>query len=210
VTNNGAVVAVDTAGRRVEWAFSCEPPPIFGNNGMWFSPSVVRRQPVKTPGAAFIRDSVLYFKESGGYNVYALDLSGPSLKWKRPVDSSDMLAEVGGGAGRGAGSAILIGESVSAIDLSTRAMRWSTSLPIETGMLRPLIGGDRLYVFSSRGVFEVDTTTGDPAGQPFRGADLESLGGALWRCGDRLVAVSNLTVTAYPLAPAAVRQSSAQ
>jgi outer membrane protein assembly factor BamB len=204
VTNNGAVLAVDTSGRRVDWAFTCEPPPIMSGYVMFFNPSMSGRAPLKTPGAAFIRDSVLYFKESGGYAIYALDLAGPSLKWKRAADSSDMIAGVG------SGSVYLVGDEVSAIDLSTRAMRWSTSLPIETGMLRPILGGDRLYVFSGRGVFQVDTTTGDPAARPFRGADLESLGGALFRCGDRLVAVSNLAVTAYPLSPSIPHPSSTQ
>jgi hypothetical protein len=182
---------------------------------MFFNPSMTRRNPVKTPGAAFVRGSTLYFKEAGGYAIYALDLAGPSLKWKRPADSSETIAGIGGdgqsgaGAGRG-GSVYLVGESVSAIDLNTRAMRWSASVPVETGMLRPLLGGDRLYVFSSRGVFQIDTASGDSAGEPFRGADLESLGGALWDCGDKLVAVSNLAVTAYPLPKAAVRQSAAR
>ena len=200
VTNNGAVLAVDTAGRRVDWAFTCEPPPVMSGYVM-FIPSNVRRMPVKTSGAAFIRDSVLYFKESGGYTLYALDLAGPSLKWKRAVDPSDTIA------GLGPGSLYTVGESVSAIDLATRAMRWSTSLPTETGMLRPILGGDRLYVFSGRGVMQIDTANGDPAGRPFRGADLESLGGALYRTGDRLVSVSNLAVTAYPLPPAGLRRS---
>jgi hypothetical protein len=80
-------------------------------------------------------------------------------------------------------------------------------------MLGPLLAGNRLYVFSSRGIYEIDTATGDPTRAPFRGADLDSLGGALLRCGDRLVSVSNLAVTAYPLpAPARAegRRSSAQ
>jgi outer membrane protein assembly factor BamB len=200
VTNNGAVLAVDTAGRRVDWAFTCEPPPILSGYVMFVNPSMTRSA-LKTPGAAFIRDSVLYFKESGGYAIYAISLAGPSLKWKRPADSSDMLAGVDGAG------IYLVGDDVSALDLSTRAMRWSTRLPIETGMLRPILAGDRLYVFSGRGVFQVDTASGDPAGPPFRGADLESLGGALWTCGDRLLAVSNRAVTAYPLGPPITRPS---
>ena len=203
VTNNGAVLAVDSAGRRVEWAFTCEPPPVMSGYVM-FVPSNVRKPPVKTPGAAFIRDSVLYFKESGGYALYALDLAGPSLKWKRSADPSDTIAAVG------RDSLLMVGQDVSVIDLTSRAMRWSTSIPVETGMLRPILGGERLYVFSGRGVFQLDTANGDPAGRPFRGADLESMGGALFRCGDRLVAVSNLAVTAYPLPPAGVRQSSVE
>jgi outer membrane protein assembly factor BamB len=211
VTNNGAVLAVDTTGRRIEWAFTCEPPPIISGYPMFFDPSMARRA-IKAPGAALIRDSVLYFKESGGYAVYALDLAGPALKWKRPADSSETIVGVGGGGAAGPANAnvYLLGDDVSAIDLSTRAMRWSTSLPIETGMLRPILGGDRLYIFSGRGVFQIDTASGDPAGRPFRGADMDSLGGALLRCGDRLVSVSNLAVTAYPLPPTAVRQSAVE
>ena len=206
VTNNGAVVAVDPTARLVKWAFTCEPPPVTG--GEYFDPSMVRLKAVKTPGTAFVHDSVLYFKEAGAYAMYALDLGGPSLKWRRTAEPADMLAGIRGGRAAGAASALLLGESASAIDLSSRAMRWSTGLPVETGMLRPLLAGDRLYVFSSRGVFELDAATGDPARPPFRGADLESLGGALWRCGDRLVSVSNLAVTAYPLSARAQRPES--
>jgi len=216
LTNNGGVLAVDPANKRLEWAFSCEPPPIMNSNEMmFFDPDMIRRQPVKTPGAAFVRDSVLYFKEAGGYAVYALDLAGPKLKWKRAAEPSEMIIGIGGGAGGASGGTsspnlFLAGSSASAIDLSSRAMRWSTNLPVETGMLRPILGGDRLYVFSGRGIFALDTATGDPAGRPFRGADMDSLGGALLQCGEKLVTVSNLTVTAYPLPSAAVRQSSAQ
>jgi hypothetical protein len=184
---------------------------------MFFDPSMAGRTPVRTPGAAVVRDSVLYFKESGGYAVYALDLAGPSLKWKRAADPSDMIVGIrgaaaveGGEPGSRGANLYLVGAGASAIDLSTRAMRWSTRLPVETGMLTPIMDGNRLYVLSGRGIFRIDTATGDPAGPPFRGADMESLGGGLLRCGDRLVAVSNLAVTAYPLPPAAVRQSAAR
>ena len=203
VTNNGAVLAVNLADRRVDWALTYEAPPVLSGYVM-FIPSQVRRQPVRTPGAAVVRDSTLYFKESGGYAMYAVDLAGPSLKWKRPVDPSDTLVSVGNG------KAYLLGESVSVIDLSTRAMRWSTPIPTDTGMMRPLLGGDRVAVFGARGVFQIDLASGDHAGPPFRGADPDSVGGALFHCGDRLVAVSNLAVTAYPVGPEKVRQSSAR
>ena len=201
VTNNGAVLAVNLADRRVDWAVTYEAPPVLSGYVM-FIPSQVRRQPVRTPGAAFVRDSTLYFKESGGYAMYAVDLAGPALKWKRPVDPSDTLVSVGNG------NAYLLGEAVSVIDLSTRALRWSTPIPTDTGMMRPLLGGDRVAVFGARGVFQIDLATGDHAGPPFRGADADAVGGALFYCGDRLVAVSNLTVTAYPVGPEKEQQSS--
>ena len=59
-----------------------------------------------------------------------------------------------------------------------------------------LVGAALAYlVFTGRGIYQIN-----PAKQSieiFRGADLESIGGSLLRTGDKLIAVSNLSVTAY-------------
>ncbi|HEX7446122.1 MAG TPA: hypothetical protein VF306_01180, partial [Pirellulales bacterium] len=57
---------------------------------------------------------------------------------------------------------------------------------------------DRIYQFTSRGIFELDKSNGDTV-RLFRGSDLDSLGGVLVGTADQLLSVSNLSVTAYPL-----------
>ena len=57
---------------------------------------------------------------------------------------------------------------------------------------------NRLYQFTPRGIFEIDKATGDVV-KRFRGADLDSLGGALLLAGNTLLSISNLSITAYSL-----------
>ena len=198
LTNNGALVAVDTASRRVEWALAYDPPPVLTGYPM-FGPAYMQRQSVKTPGAVLVRGSTLYLKEADGYALYAVDLAGPAVKWKRPLDTHATVADIDDKC------VYTMGEELSAIDLNTRQMKWSTKLPIATGSLRLVRGGSSFFVFSTRGVFEVDAATGDPSPKVFRVADKDSLGGRLWRAPDRLITVSNLAVTAYPLGGEAAR-----
>jgi outer membrane protein assembly factor BamB len=192
MTNNGAMLAVDTAGRRVEWALTYDPPPIL--TGYMMFGGYMPRQQVKSPGAIVIRGSTLYLKEQDGYALFAVDLGGSSLKWKRPVDPSATIADVDDQY------VYTMGEELSAIDLNSRQMKWSTKVPVGTGSLRVIRAGESFYVLSTRGVFEIRADTGDPGPRVFRTADKDALGGRLWRAPDRLITVSNQAVTAYSLA----------
>jgi hypothetical protein len=125
--------------------------------------------------------------------VYDIDLSGPSLRWRRPAAGSDQIAAIT------PTRMLLLGEEASAIDMAgERPMLWSLSLPALTGQMRPLTAGDNFYAFVSRGIFQIDAKTGDTK-RIFRGADRDALGGQLYVMRDKLIAVSNLKVTAYPL-----------
>jgi outer membrane protein assembly factor BamB len=146
--------------------------------------------PVVMPGVAHVQESNLYIKEQAGDAMYAIDLAGPSLKWKRPLSASDTLVRVD------QQTVDVLGTDLSSIDLATRTMKWSTKLPIENGSVRAIASGNSMYVFSGRGIFEVDRTNGDPL-RIFRGADRQSAGGTMLSAGGRLICVSNLAVTAY-------------
>jgi hypothetical protein len=80
-------------------------------------------------------------------------------------------------------------------------MTWSASLPMLGARMTPLVGESRLLAFAPRGVYEIDLTDGDTV-RILRGADRESMGGDLCRAPGRLIAVSNLAITAYPVAEA--------
>jgi hypothetical protein len=132
---------------------------------------------------------VLYFKDSDGSAIYALDLSGPKLLFRRPVDEDQLLAHVDDAG------FCLVGPTFSLIDAKTRTLTWAPALPVTADAMKPVRAGDDYLVFTGRGIYQIN-----PAKQTieiFRGADLESVGGSLLRAGDKLIAVSNLSVTAY-------------
>jgi hypothetical protein len=60
------------------------------------------------------------------------------------------------------------------------------------------VSGQHVVAFAPRGIFEIDLSNGDTA-RILRGADLDSFGGTLNRAPGRLIAVSNIAVTAYPV-----------
>jgi outer membrane protein assembly factor BamB len=194
LTNNGGVVCVSPATKQVEWAFQCEGPPVVNQQDWW--QRQYGSQKLKTPGVIAIRDGILYFKERGVDDMYALDLSGPTLKWKRPIDESDMIA------GITSDRILTVGSDAGAIDRNSKALTWSTRIPLDNGMIDPLLDGHSLFVYLSRGVYEIDASNGKLV-RIFRGSDKDSMGGSVWRAGSKLITVSNQAVTAYPLSASA-------
>lgn len=197
LTNNGALLAVDTGARRLTWAFTYAPPPI-SNRQMFWSGNQAAPKP-QMGAAAFVRRSMIYLKEEAGDAVYAVDLTGPSLAWRRPLDRENSV--------RPAGNRLLsIGQDLGAIDAESRAMEWSASMPNLVTRMTPLVGENHLLAFGPRGIYEIDLADGDTV-RILRGADRESSGGDLCRAPGRLIAVSNLAITAYPVeaAPAQVK-----
>jgi outer membrane protein assembly factor BamB len=193
VTNNGAVVAVDSVARRVDRAYTFPAPPIMREQNMWWGGP----QPMPAPkmrAAAFVDGSTLYVKEQNGDALYAVDLSGPALLWKRPIDRESTVTRLDDGR------LLVIGQDLGAIDAKDKAhpMTWAARMPELLVRLTPIVSGGRVLTFAPRGIFEIDTTNGDTA-RILRGADLDSFGGTLNRAPGRLIAVSNIAVTAYPV-----------
>jgi outer membrane protein assembly factor BamB len=193
LTNNGAVIAVDSVARRVDWAYTFPAPPVMFEQNVWFGGPQPMPKP-KMRAAAFIDNSTLYVKEENGDAVYAIDLAGPSLLWKRPIDREDTVARLDDGR------LLVIGQDLGAIDTKgkTHPMTWSARMPDLFVRLTPVVTDGRVFAFAPRGIFEINTTNGDTA-RILRGADLDSFGGTLNRAPGRLIAVSNLAVTAYPV-----------
>ena len=92
LTNDGAVLAVDPAADHVDWAFTFAPKAEAQDNYYY---NYAAPPDPNAPGALVAAGSTLYVKETGTSALYALDLDGPSLRWKRPVDEA-------AGLGRGA------------------------------------------------------------------------------------------------------------
>jgi len=188
LTNNGVLLAVDPRAARVEWAFTY-PTEVSASPQVFFFNQVA--PDTKAAGAMLASGTTLYFKEFGGDMIYALNLAGPSLKWKRPCDSSVTIA-----AGDGQ-NLYLCGTEADCIDMESRAMKWSDRISVACQSIRPLVAGGHVYIFGQRGIHDVQSDGG--TGPIFRGYDRSGDGGALWQTADKLITVSSAAVTAYPL-----------
>jgi outer membrane protein assembly factor BamB len=186
LTGCGALVAVDLPGKRVEWVFTFETQPL---QAARISGIYRKSEAQEFSSSLRLEGGVLYVKEKGGNVLYAVDTAGPGVRWQRRVDRDTTIAGVD------ASSLYLLGEELCAIDLSTREMRWSARTPLGPRQFTPWVEGSRAYVFGASGVYGVDLRAG--ASQTFMGYDKG--GGAVFRLNDRVICVSNRSVTAYPV-----------
>jgi outer membrane protein assembly factor BamB len=189
LTNNGAFIQVDCTSHQVDWALSyptyVEPQQQYWGNA--------QPQVVAAPGTMLSDGATIYFKEYNSTLLFALDPSGPTVKWKRRIDSE------GGLAGFDGRNLLLAGPEIECVDRESRVLRWDTRTSMNSGTLQPVIQGGWLCLFGARGVDSINLTTGDRR-PPFRGYDHDSDGGTLWKTSTRLVTVSSRAITAYPLA----------
>jgi hypothetical protein len=93
---------------------------------------------------------------------------------------------------------MLLGDDLSFMDMASRELQWSAHLPGLRSSIQPVLSPGHIDLFLPRGIFDMDTSSGDTL-TIFRGYDHDSGGGTLWRSGDRLVAVSRKSITAYPV-----------
>jgi outer membrane protein assembly factor BamB len=192
LTNNGALLCVDTADQTVRWALRTEGPPQSDRENMIFFSNSVPAPVIEPPGEIVLSGGRLYIKEKATRLLYALDPSGPKLLWKRPLGKDQGIA------GDRAGRLLTTGAAAEAIDAATHALLWSTPLSAKTGQMRPVFAGRTMLVQSARGIFMIDTNTGDVL-KVFRSPDTAAVGANLLVSGDRLISVSNRSVTAYAL-----------
>jgi outer membrane protein assembly factor BamB len=194
LTNDGALLAVSVSRRQIEWAYKYEPPASSGNRQRFFNPTSATGRHLRSTGPIVVRDGVIYFKESTSPTLYALEESGPRLRWKWQdsefanligVDNSDVY---------------LFSNELSAITRTKPETRWSNRLTVDLQGVGAQIGSRGVLVFTPRGLFELSKETGDVR-RIFRGNDLGAAGGFVLSAGKQIVCVSNLAVTAYPAVP---------
>lgn len=193
-TSAGAIVELDPATGAVNWALPYESE-VASTPSAWGWWGYSPEQKLVTSAAPLLVGGRLYFKGMRSQRLYVLDLGGPRILWKRPVNQSSMLV------GIDEQRVYLGGEDLAAIDLGTQRLVWAARLPRGTSWVRPVLTATRLYQFTSRGVFELDKLTGDKV-RLFRGGDLDSLGGTVCVQEGLLLTVSNVAVTAYRLGSA--------
>ena len=198
MTNNGAMVAFDTVSRTIEWAFSYELPAGQEGGQQRFWGGYNQMEVVEPQGRAYLHDGLLYFKDKGARMMYAIDPAGPKLVWKRPVDADTTLA------GMDERNFYLLSLSqdntfLMSVDADSGNPVKAAKLPDGNQGIGTLRAGANYMVFLSRGIYSIDSSNPDVTTDTkiFRGFDKESLGGQLLRAGDKLISVSNLSVTAY-------------
>jgi hypothetical protein len=191
LSNEGGVVVIDPAAQEIAWAFTYEiPTAVDDPRGGWWGAGQ-DELPFRAEGDMIVRGETLYFKEKNCGTLYCIDLSDRVVKWKRSVPKDSLLAGHDGDQ-----IYVLAKKELLAYDGDTRKLRWSTPLPLATGQLRVTFDKVGVFVFTGRGVYQVNKTSGDTM-EIFRGADLDSIGGMLWDLRDRLLCVSNQTITAF-------------
>ena len=188
MTNNGALIQVDAGTHAVEWAMSY--PTFVEVQQQYYGYSMPT--PIISPGAMMSYGPALYFKEYNSNMLYCVDPSVPEIKWKRRIDSDGGIACFDGK------SLVLTGPETECIDAESRVLQWDNKTFIRTGVIHPLIQGDWMYLFSSKGVDSTRLSTGE-VGPRFKGYDHDGDGGVLWKTPARLVTVSSRAITAYPL-----------
>ncbi len=191
-SQSGGLVELEAATGKIGWAF-LYPSQATENQRRWYG------GPVSTtfnPSPPLESAGLLLIKGMQSPRISALSLAGPALAWKRSVPTTGMLA------GADNQRIYLAGEEVLAYDRQTQQLAWSNRLPAGTTWIRPWITQNRYYQFTPRGVFELDKQTGNVL-RLFRGADLDSAGGAILATSGLLVTVSNRAITAYRLEPQA-------
>jgi outer membrane protein assembly factor BamB len=188
-TNSGALVSTDLPANRVNWVFTYDTllPAVRTLYPFGGSPDSL-----EFPSAILISGSTLYLKERINNMVFALDLAGPSLKWKRQVDRDSTIMAVDDSA------IYLFGKELSCVDLATREMRWSTRIPLSSSTIEPFVIGARALIYSSQDIYDVDLKTGRR--DVWKTDEKGVIGGAMLWLGDRMISVSNRAVSAYPLA----------
>jgi outer membrane protein assembly factor BamB len=195
-TNNGALLAVDLASHQVKWALQHDTKPAMDNRRMFWGNGGMTAL-TETSGALLDEDGVLYLKDSSARLLYAIDPLAPAVQWKRPISADESVATIN------EQTAYLLGHELSALDLKSRNLVWSTRLPDENRSLRPLICPEHIFVSTARGIFDIDPANGDIR-RVLRGADHESRVCQLVLAGDKLIAIGDTTVTAYPIQRAKV------
>ena len=186
-THAGALLELNEQTGAIQWAYAYDarvPTQQYSYN---------QQQTILTAGSPLIDHGRVFFKGMRSDRLYSIRLDEAKVEWKRPVDESAMIIGIDDRR-----VYLVGGKELTALDLQTQKMAWHTPMPLATGMVQPLLTKNRLYHFSSRGVFEIDKENGDTV-RTFRGVDLSSLGGAVLATPDALITVSNLAVTAYSL-----------
>ena len=185
-THGGALVAMQPQTGQLDWGLLYDSPtPNAGHYYDYQPPRYSVSGPLRAGG-------LLFTKGMRASRLLGVRTEGPALAWNRPVGTGATIVAADDER------IYLGGDELAAYSLKTQELLWVSRLPPSADWSTPLVTKNRVYRFTSRGVCEVDKSTGDVL-QIFRGIDRDGLGGALFFTPRAMVTVSNVAITAYPL-----------
>jgi outer membrane protein assembly factor BamB len=202
-SHEGVLARLDADSGEVEWGYAYETEASQMGGRFFFWGMMESSEPASSGGGPLRSGGTLFVKGAKSERIGALDPDRMTLQWDRPISKSARLL---GGDDR---AVFLGGPELSALDRQTRTLLWATRMPGGSAQSRVLVRPGGLWQLTPRGVFEVDPRSGRVR-RIFRGDDTGSDGGDLYLTGRYLLAVSNRTISAYPVAsPAAPAQARA-
>jgi outer membrane protein assembly factor BamB len=194
-THAGILARVDAGSGEVEWGYGYQTEPVQGDRFIFFYGMDEPRE--QSASSVPLRSGeTLFVKGAKSEKLYALDPDRMALLWERPLAESARLL------GADDHAVFLGGPEICALDRRTHALLWATRVPGGSKEGRLFLRHDGLWQLTPRGIFELDPTSGRVR-RIVRGDDTGSDGGDLYATGRWLVAVSNRTISAYPIAAGA-------
>jgi outer membrane protein assembly factor BamB len=196
-THVGVLARLDADSGALDWGYGYKTDKFQSGYRFFFyqpqEPQAAGSQPLQT-GDAFL------VKGTQSERLYAVEPYRMKVLWERPITKASRLLGVDDSA------VYLGGAELSAVDLKTRKLLWATRVPSGSMDGRVLVRPDGLWQLTPRGIFEIDSRSGEVR-RIFRGNDLGAVGGDLLLCDSWLLAVSNRTISAYPRRAAATQVS---
>src|SRR5262249_7780373 len=192
-THQGVFARLDADSGAPDWGYAYQTDAVQGQSRFFWGwrgemmaadPTSVSSVPL-TSGEAFL------LKGLQSTRLNALDPNRMKVLWERPISKASRLLAADDR------TIFLGGAELSAIDIESRKLRWSTRGPGGSASARVLVRKEAIWQSTPRGIFELDPKSGNVR-QRIRGKDLGSVGGDLILSDQLLLAVSNRNITAYP------------
>jgi len=190
-TQQGVFARLDADSGMVEWGYGYKTDAVQGQGRIMFWNGMPQQETTVAGSEPLPIGDALLIKGMQSTRLYALEPNRMKFLWERPISKSSRLL---GASNR---TVFLGGAEISAMDLETRQLLWSTPLPSGSAEARVLVRPDGLWQLTPRGIAEIDPKSGSIR-RFFRGKDLGAAGGDLLLTDSFLLAVSNRTISAYP------------
>ncbi len=193
-THEGVLARIDAESGEFDWGYGYQTEPVEHNRFFYW------RMPPKDLSSSSVplrAGEALILKGAKSEQIHALDSDRMKTLWSRPLAKSSRVL------GCDDQAVFLGGPELSALDLRSRKLVWATRLPGGSAQGNVLVRPGGIWQLTARGIFEIDPRSGSVR-RIFRGDDPGANGGDLYLTERFLLAVTNRTISAYPIvAPAA-------
>ena len=193
-THVGVLARLDAESGELDWGYGYQTEPA-QSSGRFFFWGMMQTTESSSSSTPLRSGEALFVKGAKSERIYALDPDRMKVLWDRPIAKSARLL------GADDHAVFLGGPEISALDRRTRTLLWATRVPGGSTEGRVLVRPEGIWQLTPRGIFELDPQSGQVR-RIFRGDDTGSDGGDLYLTGRSLLAVTNRTISAYPIASA--------